>query len=504
MRSLRARLNTAFVVPTVAIVIALVAVGYVAARQGLEDELSKRLQAVAQVIAVDLSDDIDAAQIGRLDESMHRVQNRLQEHLVDAQQSTEVEQIVIFDEEARRLVDTDDETTFGDTVYRVEMDRSEVRTTFRDQEATTGPLFQTDDGEYHKMAYAPIVYEGDTVAAVGVKASATYFDLLRSFTTVLILLGTLGVAVVIAIGFWFSRLLVRPVDVLVEGAERLAEGDLETPVVARADRSWASVEEFDFLMDSFEEMRHSVVERDRQMQMMLGGIAHEVRNPLGGIELFCGLLKEDLHEALGEEDVQKKLQKLSRIEREVAYLEELVETFLDYAGSDELNRERIDARDFIDEICEVVERDVDEAGCRLEFEIEPGAELTVDPGRLRRALINVIRNACQACDQESSTVYIRCADGGDTSIVEVEDHGCGIGDDELEKLCKPFYTTREQGSGLGLALTHKVVDDHGGSLEIESEIGQGTTVRFRLPFDDDVTRHTDASGSHEIPDGWLG
>ncbi len=506
MRSLRARLNVAFVVPTAAIVIVLVAVGHVAARQGLEEELEKRLQAVAQVIAVDMSEDIDAVQLSRLDESMHRVRTRFEGQLRDARDSTEVGRIFIFDEDARTLVDTDETVAFGSTQYRARSDRSEVRRTFEQGVATSGPLFQTDQGDYYKVAYAPITYEGETVAVVGVVASATYFDLLTWFTTVLTLLGALGVAVVIGLGFLIARQLVRPVDTLVAGARRLAEGDLETPVVSRARREWSSVEEFEILMESFEEMRKAIVERDEQMQMMLGGIAHEVRNPLGGIELFCGLLKEDLQELRlqGEQGRSPPVEKLERIEREVAYLEDLVEHFLDYAGSGELDRRRMDAADFVDEVVELVEGDAKKAKCRLQVEIEEGMQLTADPGRLRRALLNVIRNACQACDIEEAVVTVRGRCEGATSQLEIRDSGCGIDDERLDKLCKPFYTTREKGSGLGLALTKKVIEDHGGELFIDSRVGEGTTVRFVLPFDEAVDKRVGAGRQQEIPEGWLG
>lgn len=504
MRSLRARLNTAFVLPTALIVIVLVAVAYVAARQGLEGELAKRLEEVAQVIAVDMSNGIDAAQISRLDESMHRVRGRLVVRLQSVRDATEVRRIFIFDEEARSLVDTDEDTGFGERLYRIQADRAEVARTFDEGVATTGPLFQTDSGAFHKIAYAPITYEGETVAAIGVEASATYFDTLTRFASVLTLLGALGVMVVVGIGFWFSRLLVRPVDTLVDAAERLAEGDLETPVVIDQHRRWARTEELDFLMGSFEEMRQAIVERDQQMKMMLAGIAHEVRNPLGGMELFCGLLKEDLRSSAPVEETQKKIEKVERIEREINYLERLVESFLDFAGSTELSRERIDGADFIDEVIEVVDVDLSAVSCRVQTEVEEAVQLTVDRGRMRRALINVIRNACQASAQDGDVIVIRCLSSEAGRRIEVEDSGRGIAEDDLEQLCQPFYTDREQGSGLGLALTRQIVEEHGGTLEIESRLGEGTTVRFELPFDEAVKTTREEPQQQAIPEGWLG
>jgi len=377
MKTLRARLNLAFVVPTAIIVVVLVGIAYLAGRQGFEDEMERRLEAVAQVLAVDMSEGLDAAQIGRLDESMHRVRQRLTRRLGDVQEQTDVQRVFIFDDQSRRLVDTGEPEGFGEPLYRIGADRSEVATAFDQQIATSGTLYRSDDGTPHKRAYAPIVHDGQTVAAVGVEASADYFDLLTGVATVLTILGVLGIAVVAAIGIWFSRWLLRPVDTLVEGAQRLADGDLKTPVVGQARRDWRQTEEFDFLMASFEEMRQSIVERDEQMQMMLSGIAHEVRNPLGGMELFCGLLTEDLEADTGQRREQE-LRKVQRIERELSYLKDVVESFLEFARPGELTLERVTVAEVIDEVVELVEQEARDRGCSLEADVDAGLEWTVD------------------------------------------------------------------------------------------------------------------------------
>lgn len=509
MKTLRDRLNLAFVVPTAVIVLVLVGVAYLAGRQGFEDEMERRLEAVAQVLAVDMSEGLDAAQIGRLDESMNRVRQRLTRRLADVEEHSDVQRVFIFDDQSRRLVDTGETEGFGETLYRIGADRSEVQQAFDQQIATSGTLYRSEDGTRHKRAYAPIVYDGETVAAVGVEASADYFDLLTGVATVLTLLGALGIAVVAVIGIWFSRWLLRPVDTLVDGAQRLADGDLQTPVVGQARRDWTQTEEFDFLMASFEEMRQSIVERDEQMQMMLSGIAHEVRNPLGGMELFCGLLREDL-ESHTDQRREQELQKVERIERELAYLKDVVDSFLEFARPGELSIERVQAASIIDEVVELVEQEARDRGCRLEVDIGADLELTVDCGQLRRALINVVRNAVQAGgDKEGATVVIRCVGDGDDRCIEVVDDGCGIAQEQLQQLCRPFYTTREQGSGLGLALTRKIVERHGGELEINSVVNEGTTVRLIVPFDDNVTTRADdisddGQPQRSVPEGWLG
>jgi signal transduction histidine kinase len=495
MRSLRARLITAFVVPTALIVVALVVVAYDRAREGMETELEERLKAVGQVISAEMSEGIDAAQLSRLDDQMPRVHGGLQRRLRAVREATAVERVVLFDREARSLVDTDEEGFVGEVLYRVQADREEWSRSFAEGQATAGPLFRGEQGEYHKTAYVPIFLDEEPVAVVGVVASATYFDLLARLATVLTLLGVVGVVVVVLIGLWFAAVLVRPVDALVDAAGRLAEGELTVPL----EEAPGQTEELAFLMRSFEEMRRSIVERDEQMRLMLSGIAHEVRNPLGGMELFCGLLKEELL----EDGASSRVEMVERIERELGYLSRVVSEFLAFARPVEVQLERVSGKGLIDEMRELCEGEVLKAGCSLVLEVEEGVELTVDPGRLRRGVLNVVRNAWQACPQ-GATIRVRCLAEGEVRVVEVSDDGPGIEEDRLEELCKPFYTTREKGSGLGLSLTRRIVEDHRGTLVIQSRPGEGTTVRMELPFDESIDAAREQKEAQVIPEGWLG
>ncbi len=500
MHSLRTRINLFFVLPTVVIVVVLVVVAYIAAREGLEEELGQRLQSVASVIAVDLSEGIDAAQIERMEGSMERVRGRLHERLEAARVASEVERILVFDAEGRRLLDTADEEGFGETVYRVRADQREVALSFEEQQGATGPLFRRSDGGFHKVAYAPITLEGRTVAAVAVEASATYFSLLRWFAMVLGLLGVAGVAIVIGIGAWFSRVLVRPVDQLVGAAKDLGEGDYEVTLMAPES---AGSRELEILVEAFDEMRGSIVERDERMKLMLAGIAHEVRNPLGGIELFCGLLRDDLRSLDEGEQREAKLRMVERIQREVGYLNDVVDGFLDFATESELTLQRVSLEALAEEVEAILRPALDAAGCR--WRVGEGQELvlTVDRERFRRALINVGKNAVQACGEGDEVILEAWAEDGGHRVV-LRDTGCGVERATIDRLSQPFFTTREQGSGLGLALTKQVIEDHDGRMEIESEVGEGTTLRFWLPYDEDAGGESSEEEERSIPEGWLG
>jgi signal transduction histidine kinase len=499
--SLRNKLIGVFLVPTLLIVLVYGLLAYFASREGLEEELGKRLVSVGQTLSADMSESIEAAQVARLDASKQRVLDRLRDKLHRTQQRTEVRRVFLFDEDLKSLVDTREDVSFGQQLYEVEADRLEVARTFEHAEPTTSVLFRDDEGTFYKTGYAPIVQDGEVIAAVGVEASAQYFELLRDFASVLMVLGAVGLLLVIAAGALFSRALVRPVNRLVEAARRLGEGDFEAPV-ADTDRQGAGGDEGDeiaFLADSFEEMRLNILSRDRQMQLMLSGIAHEVRNPLGGMELFCGLLREDLQAEPDSEENRLKIDKIDKISRELNYLEKVVKDFLDFARRVPMQIERFPADLLADEVSGLLGGEADAAHCCLEVDVDDGLELTADREKLRRAIINLVRNAYQACDGGGTISVQMHALGDGRREIAVCDDGPGIAPERIDEILTPFYTTKEKGSGLGLALTKQIVSQHGGVMEIDSEVGEGTTIRVVLPFDPDVT-----PVEADIPEGWLG
>jgi signal transduction histidine kinase len=496
-RSLRTKLIGVFLAPTFLIVLLYGLLAYSAARQGLEDELGERLVSVGQAVSADLSGGFDARLIERLDGSKDRVRNRLRARLVETRDRTGVKRLVLFNRELENLVDSEGPRPFGEEIYKLQVDRLEIDRTFGQVEATTSVLFEGNNGQLYKSAYVPITYEDRVVATLAVEASAEYFGLLRYFASVLTLLGAVGLALVVAAGTLFSRALTRPVNRLVEAARRLGRGEFDEPVVELEDDAdnRPQRDEIAFLARSFEEMRRDVLDRDRQMKMMLSGIAHEVRNPLGGMELFCGLLREDLEEA-GDTDA---LEKLDRIEREVDYLDRVVDEFRNYAGERSLERERFEVDELLAELNNLTAGDIDEAGCQLTVDVEEGLEATADREQIRRVVLNLIRNAYQACEEGSRIELEARAPDEATRTICVRDDGPGISDDELEQMFTPFYTTKEKGSGLGLPLSRQIVEQHGGSLEVDSEPGEGTEVRIRLPFDESIE-----ASEPEVPEGWLG
>jgi signal transduction histidine kinase len=326
--------------------------------------------------------------------------------------------------------------------------------------------FTGDDGRTYKAGYAPVHASEDdptVVLAIGAQAPADYFDQLDDLRNSLAIYGTLLVGFAVISTFVVAAFLTRPVRQLAKAADRIGAGDLAAPIELR------SKDELGRLADAMERMRGQLAERDAHMQRMLAGIAHEVRNPLAGMTLFTGLLQDELP---ADDDRRGHV---LRIARELGYLERVVSDFLDYARRPKPELAEISAKDLLDEVAQLAAADADAAGVTIAVEADGGVRVTADRGQLRRALLNLARNAVQASPR-GATVTLRADRGG----LAVHNRGDDISADALAKIFEPFFTTREKGTGLGLAFVRDIARDHGGAVEVASSGGE-TEFRIIIP-----------------------
>ena len=219
-------------------------------------------------------------------------------------------------------------------------------------------------------------------------------------------------------------------------------------------------------------MRKGVLTRERSLRAMLGGVAHEIRNPLGGIELFAGLLRKQV-------DDPKEAESVDRILGEVHHLDGIITDFLQYARPTEPTRSEFEVATVARAVDEVLDGTLRDSGVRPQFDCAD-AHIDADPDQFRQVLINLVQNAMQAQDGDGS-VRVAARPVGDMVEVVVEDEGPGIPEDLRERVFEPFYTTRQQGSGLGLSIARELTERNGGSLDIVSRDPRGTAIVMRWP-----------------------
>jgi signal transduction histidine kinase len=214
---------------------------------------------------------------------------------------------------------------------------------------------------------------------------------------------------------------------------------------------------------------------------MAAGMAHEVRNPLGGIQLYVDLLRRSAPAG------NRSGEYLGRITQGIAQLNQIVEDMLAFASDWKLHRRPCDPEALLEEVLSQQVQVWGEGGVGAHFQVvrrfHPAPALEADPGLLRRVFGNLIRNAVEAMEGRCPRVLalgVRFTKGEGWEV-EVEDTGCGIPSEVRDRVFDPFFTTKRSGTGLGLAIVHRIVEAHGGEVRLVYSRPGGTLFRIRLP-----------------------
>jgi signal transduction histidine kinase len=468
---LRARLLLAFLVPTLAVL----ALGgfflYRASRNALEEELGRSLSAVAAAVASQLkAERVLAITAEDAQGEGSRTWRSLTAQLADTKQRAGVRRILVVDGDGRARLDVGGPLPPMAEVPELLRDQLELSRVKRGELAASQVLFEGTDRQLYKTGYAPLLQDGQVLGAVAVEGTAAFFGPLTRLRNAFLALAAVTLLLLGAAAVVSARALSTPLERLVASALRIGRGDLETPVQPE------QTQEIGILARELEAMRQAIESRDRQLKLMLGGVAHEVKNPLGGMELFSGLLDEEL--AGSAPNVADAKEHLQKIRRELAYLKRIVEDFLAFAREQRLAVEPFDGKALLEAAAQHLAGEATGRGVRLEVTAEP-TTLAGDLSLLTSALVNLVKNAVQV-SAEGQRVWLHGRAAGDAYEIEVRDEGPGVPAELQARIFEPFFTTREKGSGLGLALARKLVEAHRGTVSLRSQPGE-TVFTLRLP-----------------------
>ncbi len=434
------------------------------ARRALEDELSARLVAAAKAAAAALP----AERVARLapGDETSRTYGHVRSRLDSVARATGTRLLVVRPDRTA-LADSTGRSRIGEPVAALEQDRLEIAQAAAGKAVPSQVLFEGTDGRLHKSGYAPLRDPaGRVVAVVSADGTAASFEALRAFRRTLATLAVGGALLGALVAALAALTVTRPLVRITEAARRIARGDLETPLWRRRRK-----DEIGQLRDTIEEMRRALHARDEERETLLAGIAHEVRNPLGALDLFAGLLAEELAS-------RPEATHVARIRAELASLSKVVEEFLDYARARPPAREAVDLARLLGEVADLSQPLA--IARNVSLSVEGAGEARADREQLRRAAVNLVRNAVEAAPAASVVEIVARAANGE-AVIEVADRGDGLTPEARERLFRPFFTTKDRGTGLGLALAKKVADAHGGALALEDREGGGTVARLVLP-----------------------
>jgi len=307
---------------------------------------------------------------------------------------------------------------------------------------------------------------------------------------------TLGLAVVFVGGFSKS------VGRLLEATRSLKAGNLDFRVEGLKDEFGELASSFNDMAGSIKDQMHRMREAEQTLEkanrdltlaqeqmvktetmaalgMLSAGISHEISTPLNVILNLTQLLKEDAkdHSALHSD--------LEILEFEANQAIKVTRSLLGFARSAKFVKEPVDVNPILEDLFKIIEFQPSAKSVRLEKRLAPRLRtIHVNSGQIRQVLLNVIFNAIQAMPGggELRVATSDCSSEGAEGVeITVEDTGSGIPEEDMEKIFQPFFTTKENGTGIGLAISHGIVQKHQGRISVESAVGKGTTFRIFLP-----------------------
>lgn len=324
----------------------------------------------------------------------------------------------------------------------------------------------------------------------------------RSGVREVYLVMVVGVIVLTAVNFWLiSRLVMRPLAHLTEAADRIACGDFRIHIERRGTN-----DEFDRTMAAFDRMAREIAEyqghledrvlsalkRVRKAEQHLAiaqrlaatgklasGLAHEINNPLGGLKNAVRAL------ARGDLSPEKTGQYLDLIADGLSRVEDTVKQFLSFTPR-RVEPRPTDLAIVAHEAVQLARHRIERSAIALEEKLEePGGALVFgDPRELQQVALNLLLNAADAVGTSpGGRIVLLVADRGEEVVLEVEDNGVGLSPEDQDRCFDLFFTTKEvgEGTGLGLAVAHTIITNHGGRIEVESRLGEGAIFRVVLP-----------------------
>ncbi|MCK5113216.1 MAG: HAMP domain-containing histidine kinase [Phycisphaerae bacterium] len=219
-----------------------------------------------------------------------------------------------------------------------------------------------------------------------------------------------------------------------------------------------------------------------ELSQIVAGLAHEIKNPLSTINLNLKLLGEDL--ARYHDDEHERLaRRLQRVQDETHRVRQTLDDFLRYAGKYELHKTRTDLKELLSNLYDFFLPQAEACGVILRNTVPAeSVYCDIDVNLIKQALLNLMINASQAM-AEGGELLIKLTNDDEQATVEVIDTGAGIEQSKIDAIFQPYWSSKSDGSGLGLPTARRIVREHGGALQVESEVGKGTRFLLRLPLD---------------------
>ena len=312
------------------------------------------------------------------------------------------------------------------------------------------------------------------------QAAKNTFRLIRRRS--LFLLIALMALVFIVVTF-LTRQILNPLSRFMRYTQRIAEGDFRpiTPAKKYRDEFTSLAVAINHMVDELNRRSEQIVQSKKMASLgtLTSGVAHELNNPLNNISTSVQILLEELEEA----DLEYKRELLVESEKELEKAKNIVKALLEFSRKNDFTPQEVHVKSLVNQTIKLTKSEVP-ATVEIHVDIPDDVKVDMDPQRMQQVLINLIFNGIQAME-DGGVLNINGWEEKDKGIfcLQVQDTGTGIPEEDLPRIFDPFFTTKDvgRGAGLGLSVSHGIIEQHGGQLEVTSTLGEGSTFTICLP-----------------------
>lgn len=299
----------------------------------------------------------------------------------------------------------------------------------------------------------------------------------------LVFISVFFISLVFVFARGIGRMIISPIQKLLAGTREVSLGNLDISIEHTShDEMKTLIDGFNAMIKNLKRHQQEIADLSKKAAWaeMAQRIAHEIKNPLTPIQLSAEHLLR-VYEDRRESFDQAIKESVSYIISEVENLRRIAQEFLELSRVSTLKKEPVDLKAVVEEVLSPYRKMLDEKIKLSEIYAGESFTLLGDKSKLKIAFRNIFVNAIEALAGKKGMVEVRLSANPENLILQVRDSGPGMKKDVLERIFDPYFSTKEVGTGLGLPIAKKIIEDHGGSIEVESEVDRGTSITMHLP-----------------------
>lgn len=283
--------------------------------------------------------------------------------------------------------------------------------------------------------------------------------------------------------FFLIKNVNRPLKRIEKSIRRIADGDFDKiPKVTTGDEFESLADSLNHMIGELAKRKDQLVQAEKMSSLgtLTSGVAHELNNPLNNISTSIQIIKEEIEEP----DIEFKKHLLTEVEDQIDRARDIIRALLEFSRQSEFSIEPVVFRNLVKSTMHLITSEIP-SDIDVKIDVAETLKGQMDPRRIQQVLLNLIINAVHAMEEKGGQLTISARKNNEKGqlVFSVADTGQGISKDHLARIFDPFFTTRDvgKGSGLGLSIIHGIIEQHGGSIDVESEQGKGTVFSIYLP-----------------------